>query len=396
MNLERARSIADAVMMEGYALYPYRASSAKNRFRWTFGVIAPRSWSVAGGCEPWWLEAQVVVTGAPRRIAAHVRGFQIERRGDAPGWDEGMPRTITAEVEVRPDGEPAAYEQHFELDGLATTDRTRLPVTGRIVIRREAITAAPERALHRLVIRVENLTPWPTPDAPRDAALAGALASTHIVIGVDGGEIISTMDPPAWAYAAVATCRNTGVYPVLIGDPASRELALAAPFILYDYPQIAPESAGDLCDATEIDEILLLRTRLMTDDEKREARATDPRAAAIIDRADALPTEWLERLHGATRDILASGEMTPTAALAAPHRIGVPPTGSKVRLRTPTRRTDVQDLLYAGRIATIVDIKDDVDGTTFLGVTVDDDPAAELHEWYGRCHYYRLDEVDLL
>ena len=38
MNLDAARSIADAVLYEGYILYPYRASAQKNQSRWQFGV----------------------------------------------------------------------------------------------------------------------------------------------------------------------------------------------------------------------------------------------------------------------------------------------------------------------------------------------------------------------
>ena len=76
---------------------------------------------------------------------------------------------------------------------------------------------------------------------------------------------------------------------------------LSSPVILYDHPEIAPESAGDLFDATEIDEILTLRTLALTDEEKREARATDPRAADLIDRLDGLPPEMMEKLHGAIR-----------------------------------------------------------------------------------------------
>src|SRR5262249_18504981 len=160
----------------------------------------------------------------------------------------------------------------------------------------------------------------------------------HLVIGADGGALVSAIDPPTWA--AHASCTSVRSYPVLVG----RDVLLAAPFILYDDPRLAPESAGDLCDATEIDELLMLRTRALTDDEKRHARAPDPRSAQIIDRADAPAADALARMHGAPRDLL-DGEMVPRAGI-----------GSKVVLRTPTRRTDAQDLLYAGHIATIVDI----------------------------------------
>src|SRR5690606_10469219 len=73
VKLDAAHAIADAVLMEGYALYPYRASAPKNHYRWTFGVLAPRAWSDAGGCEAWWLQAQVLVAGASPRMSARLR-----------------------------------------------------------------------------------------------------------------------------------------------------------------------------------------------------------------------------------------------------------------------------------------------------------------------------------
>lgn len=407
MKLEAARTIADAVLMEGYALYPYRASAPKNRYRWTFGALAPRVWSETGGCEPWWLEVQVLVAGAPSRIAGQLRFFHIERRrledgnarevaslvdGDrlAVAWDEGIVETIPFEVALED-----IREQVFALDALhvvethgsGTVVRDRHALTGRLILRHEPITAA--QPLARISVRVENTTPWANLAAPREQVIASALASTHLLLGVDGGALLSAIDPPPWATTAAATCTSTRTYPVLVGAPGSSDVMLAAPFVMYDHPQVAPESAGDLCDATEIDELLVLRTRTMTDEEKRFARATDRRVAEMIDRSDALPAEWLERLHGATRDLHA-GEML--ARGSNPDIL--PAIGTKVRLCASPRRTDAQDLLYVGHVATVAAIKHDVDGSTFLAVTIDDDPAAELHGWYGRYHYYRTDEVE--
>src|SRR6185436_5204067 len=73
------------------------------------------------------------------------------------------------------------------------------------------------------------------------------------------------------AAAAAASCENVRMWPVLAGEARQRDLLLASPIILYDYPAIAPESPRDLCDATEIDEILALRVMTLTDEEKREA-----------------------------------------------------------------------------------------------------------------------------
>lgn len=383
MNFETARAIADAVLMEGYALYPYRASAPKNRFRWTFGVLAPRAWASAGGCEASWLEVQLLVAGTPTRIDGRLRFFQIERRrGDVP-WDEGVIRTVDFAIAEGNTCVPFGCEGDA---GRVTSDgRERHAIVGSIVLCRERVPAA--EPLTKLTIRVENHTPWVDAGATREQVMVASLASTHVLVGVENGSLLSAIDPPQWARTAAAACTNVRTHPVLVGPSGSCDLVLAAPFIMSDHPQIAPESAGDLCDATEIDELLVLRTRTMTDEEKREARATDARAAAIVDRADALPTAQLARMHGAAREV-CRGEMVPLRS--------APAIGAKVRLLAPARRTDAQDLLYAGHVATVVELREDVDGTIFVGVTVDADPAAELHRWYGRCHYYRIDEVEQL
>src|SRR5262249_58847614 len=125
---------------------------------------------------------------------------------------------------------------------------------------------------------------------------------------VMGGEVGSLLDAPPWARAAGISSENIRTWPVLIGPAGSREVVLSSPIILQDHPEIAPESAGDLFDATEIDEILTLRTMTLTEEEKREARATDPRAAQILDRLDTMPAELLERLHGAIRSLRPATE----------------------------------------------------------------------------------------
>ena len=132
-------------------------------------------------------------------------------------------------------------------------------------------------------------------------------------------------DPPEWAAAAVAGCQNTGTWPVLAGPAGCRDLMLSSPVILYDHPEIAAESPGDLFDATEIDEILTLRTLALTEAEKREARATDDRVAQLFDRLDDLPPEMLERMHGAIRYLRSA----PAGATRSPAGAGSGGTGSR-------------------------------------------------------------------
>ena len=78
---------------------------------------------------------------------------------------------------------------------------------------------------------------------------------------------------------------------------------LSSPIILYDYPQIAPESPGDLFDGTEIDQMLILNVLNLTDEEKDEMRASDPRGREILERCESLSTEELMTLNGTFRDI---------------------------------------------------------------------------------------------
>jgi hypothetical protein len=266
--------------------------------------------------------------------------------------------------------------------------RERLPVRGTLLCSAEPAQA--ERPLWRVSIRVANTTPWADLQGPREQAVRAAFASTHLLLSVSDGAFVSLLDPPEWAEVAAQSCQSTRCYPVLASPAGQRDLVLASPIILYDHPQVAPESPGDLCDATEIDEILTLRTLLLTEEEKQQARATDPRAAAIVDRADALPPEVWGKLHGALRQ-LHRAEMVPRPA--APAGLA---RGSRVRLRPGSRRTDAQDLLFAGMVATVEAVLQDVDGRGYVAVTLDDDPAADLHRWYGRYQYYGLDEVEPL
>jgi hydrogenase maturation protease len=120
---------------------------------------------------------------------------------------------------------------------------------------------------------------------------------------VRAGEFVSLFEPPAELQGIVADCQNVGAWPVLVGEPGHRDTLLASPIILYDYPQIAPESAGDLFDGTEIDEILSLRIMTLTDEEKREIRDSDDRAREILDRTESMPVEQFMKLHGAVRGL---------------------------------------------------------------------------------------------
>ena len=272
--------------------------------------------------------------------------------------------------------------------------------------------------LVKITVEVANTTDWRGEGADRDAVMARSLVAVHTLLAVDDGAFVSLLDPPEAAAEAVAGCTNDGTFPVLIGQEGETGVMLSSPIILYDHPAVAPESAGDFCDATEIDEILALRVLTLTDDEKAEARGTDPRAAAIVDRCDDMPPEVWSRLHGAVRSLRPSSEADAAGPDASEPDVlpwwdpavdaEVDPwtdttwvggvevgKGTTVRLH-PSRRADAHDLFLAGRTATVAGVFKDVDGSEQLAVTVDDDPASEMFEWQRRYLYFHPDEVEVL
>ena len=70
--------------------------------------------------------------------------------------------------------------------------------------------------------------------------------------------------------------------------------------------------------------------------------------------------------------------------------------GSRVKLHPGkgSRRTDAQDLFIEGKTALVRAVLHDVDGGQHLGVTVEDDPAADLLDSQGRYLYFDPDEVE--
>jgi hypothetical protein len=429
--IDAARAVADAILYEGYLLYPYRRSNGKNRVRWQFGVLAPPAWArahgliddgVAGSAESWWQQTDCLLEPADGAILRiRLRFLQVQCRTverlaggvhypvdelDAGGrtylcFDEAVPREVDIDLSVArlrhgihrvAVAVPGGRDVESIVDGgwpAGRLVRRRWPVSATVAV--SATYCAPPSRLLRLRVRVENMDRSTPTDATREDALRHSLIATHTLIAVDDGEFLSLLEPPASARDAAEACRNVHTFPVLADACGRGRVVLSSPIILYDDPRIAPESPGDLHDATEIDEILSLRALTLTEAEKREARATDPRAAAIIDRVEAMPAEAHAQLHGTIRS--RRSEPDPETVLVAGTRVG---KGTRLRLRPRRHGTDAHDMFLDGRTARVEQVLLDVDGSRFLAVTVDDDPGAELHHWYGRLRHFRPDEVEPL
>lgn len=342
MNLAAADRIAKAVLYEGYMLYPYRPSALKNQQRFNFGVLYPQMFSdEQNGTDPWSMRSECLVQGSMlSRIEVRVRFLQLVDRavfelvdgafrpvrsltvdGDTfHAWQEAIERELilpATDVDML-NRHPILHPFHLspQLTEELVSDNQKKPV-GRILRTHQAIHGFVSVVAHavgensfKVVVQVKNFTAI-VKGASRDLALLRSLVSAHVVLGVEDGHFISSLDPPEALRTAAEQCQNQGVFPVLVGEAGHCDTMLASPIILYDYPQIAPESAGDLFDGTEIDEILSLRIMTMTDEEKREMRESDERARQMLERTENMPAEQFMKLHGVLRGLRPIKEEKP-------------------------------------------------------------------------------------
>jgi hypothetical protein len=331
--VEAAKKIAEAVLYEGYLLWPYRRSARKNQQRWTFGGVYPRAYSEArGGDDPWIMQTECLVSGDEESgIDVSVRFLHVVERKVARktgetlefvdelraggelhlAWDEAVERDIAVgrfklselaesseRVEIDIAGgstEEPLEEPAGEVVGVVV--RSWRPLCGAVQVGAELL----RRGTFRVTVKITNTTPWGGED--RESTLRQTFVSTHTTLEVRAGEFVSLIDPPEGLRKAAEGCENLKTWPVLVGEEGDRSTLLSSPIILYDYPQIAPESPGDLFDGTEIDQMLILNVLNLTDEEKEEMRASDPRGREILERCESLSPEELMRLNGTFRDI---------------------------------------------------------------------------------------------
>jgi hypothetical protein len=461
MNRELVDRIVDAVLYEGYILYPYRASSKKNqRERFTFGRIYPEDYAFAQeGREPSLMQTECLVRDESRDAVAYIEIRFLHPMArevgvlDAPidelaenqepamtrvpefrldgklyqTWHEAAERRIVIPSEAEGSGDlsftvsprdPSTslgmtlrLERAFNFGAsrilepirdeqkkiTAVFIRRQEELRGRVEIMSEPV----DELVTKVTIRILNQTPVPAAElADQEKIIMRTFASAHIIIWAQGGECISLLDPPGEYVEAAKACKNIGCWPVLVGDESKheRDAMLSSPIILYDYPKIAPESAGNLFDGTEIDEILTLRIQTMTDEEKAEMRDVDEHARRILERTELMPEDHLLQMHGTMRSKPPSTEdfFNPKERRQTVTVDGVElNAGDRVRIR-PKRRADAFDMMLNGKIAIIEAIEEDVQNEVHLALVLEDDPGRELgmSRQPGHRFFYGVDEVE--
>ncbi len=443
MNSPLLEKIVNAVLYEGYILYPYRASSKKNRQRFTFGRVYPEEYSVAQqGAEPCAMQTEVLVWkhAAETELDLSVRflhpmerqvGILREPIAEMPAtgepafrlvneqligeklyqtWQESVERLVQLPWLRLHGGEALPTDFRFEGARVLEPIRENGKVVALFIRTQQELVGVVETSVtpvddqvSKVTVRIVNRTPVPTSELQdQDAIVLRTFASTHTVLHVTGGEFVSLLEPPPEYATAAGACKNMHTWPVLVGEAAKqeRDTMLSSPIILYDYPQIAPESAGDLFDGAEIDEILTLRIMTMTDEEKREMRGVDDHARRILERTEMLPGDHLLKMHGVMKPTVTTPSddefFNPTKPVQSAMVAGVElRAGDKVRIR-PKKRADIMDMALAGKIATIEALEEDLEKQVHFALVVDDDPGRDMGmlRQSGHRFFYSADEVE--
>jgi hydrogenase maturation protease len=296
MNTRLVEEIAAAVLYEGYLLYPYRASAIKNKQRWNFGVLYPRAYAERqSGADASEMRTECLAQATTdAMLTVRVRFLHlIAQIVGGQSWQSAMEREINlppvrlSELTSRPAFQTIVFPP---IEG-------QQPIEAAVAIETERI----EDGVFKIRIDISNTSAFN--GQSREEALMQSLVSTHTILGIDGGEFVSLLEPTKELRDLALTCANSGTWPVLVGESGQRDAMLSSPIILYDYPQIAPESPGALFDGTEIDEILTLRIMTLTDQEKAEMARVDERARQILERTESMPPEQFMKMHGVLRGL---------------------------------------------------------------------------------------------
>ena len=285
MNLNYVHPVVNALLYDGFKLYPTPAAAAR-RPRWTVGSLYPHAYvSASTGADTSGQETQCLWVGDPRtRLEIRVRFLHTLIReigtltAPARGWPDDPDAPEPAfrfgagqHGEAGALGDDEAVERDLQVADLCLGDllgrthyhtfsfpawrslealrdaegepvgvivRHQKPVQGRVSV---TVQAFSDRIFH-ISVRVENRTPVTRAIIrDRERAAHQAFASTHTLLETRGGEFVSLMAPPEELAAYTMLCENRGTFPVLVGPEGHNRTVLSSPVILHDHPKLSLE-----------------------------------------------------------------------------------------------------------------------------------------------------------
>jgi hypothetical protein len=274
MHVGRVERIADAVLYEGHVLWPYRQQQLlqRNGRARRCGTVYPERHNAAHPHHACVMQTQCLALATPdAALSVRVRFLhQVHRAvarltedGREPvdeltvggeryvSWDEATEREILV-PQLRFGGHsfertdihiPAGEEREVLQDGLAQPvgllTRSWCTLAGSVDVHSEPLGSD----LFRVTVRIANRSALAGDE--QEGALQWAFCSTHTILRVEGGELVSLSSPPAELREEAERCENTGTWPVLAGEPGDRQTVLSAPIVLPDHPALAREDGQD-------------------------------------------------------------------------------------------------------------------------------------------------------
>jgi len=370
-----AERLVRSLQFEGYLLYPYRRSALKNQHRWAFGTLYPNT-AAAALSERARASSEVLVLADRPELFVSIRALQAESpkepRERAGRWHALEERNVSVKVS----GASREFTQAFVFEPTGEDAVTRQQVRGRVSLSTRELNDG----LHHVSLAIANETEFLATD--RDLAYRASLVAVHVILRATRGQFVSVIEPPRAIAKYAEACFQDGMYPVLVGDRRIPRTLVSSPIIVSDFPEIAPESPGDLYDMTEIDELLALRILTLTEQEKAEMRASDPRARELLERTEGLSPDDLLALHGRTTLPGERARFRP---------------GDRVRI-SPRAGGDVLDVALGGERATVCAVERDLEGRLHFAVTIDADPGSDLgaQGLPGHRFFFAEDELERL
>lgn len=310
--------LAQTVLYEGYALYPYHTSALKNKKPAPFGVIFPHNYTVHHCDADSMTRTQCILhAGTDAKLSVTVRFLQLVKvelfrkvgedfvRGDeltaggnhySEGWqaierqvcNDGLMATqLPLKKSVTRITYPASVNAENIIAGKKILGKRIFrvaPASGCIEI--DASVVPGDEPAWRITVRVSNTTVINNPESTEpDEALCRSFIAAHTILKTDTGEFISEQNTPEKWRAAVAQCKNRNTWPVLMDE--ENRVVLSSPIVLYDYPLINSGRKDELPCGMEPEDALWMHVNVLAG-KRAPAGICDHKARAMIEKANGL------------------------------------------------------------------------------------------------------------
>lgn len=296
-SIENAlQELTHTLLYEGYALYPYRNTALKNKTPIPFGVVYPEVYCRYNQYVHCNMQTECLLKGNETTLLnISIKFLHISNdAANAFAWKAIEKEIVADKISLQVLLNAATVIPFcFEKDD-KKLNSSIAPLEGILTIEASAIPDL--QHVFRITVFINNTTAVAHADTiSNNEVLKQAFVSTHTILKTTNGEFVSDQNPPKELKDIAKECKQINTYPVLINE--ANTMILSSPIILYDYPQIHPQSMGDLFDGTEMEEALLLHVNVLTEGEKEQLLNGDDKLREMMQKAANILPEEIINLH---------------------------------------------------------------------------------------------------